>query len=104
MRSFRPLLRVLVLITVTIPLNLAAAEPSTPYLEQCVERFQAEGTLDLGDARLAAARLIPLVCGKRILENSAGKASLSMALSKLSFKPGNAAKPGRWPILCISTT
>ncbi len=62
MRRYRPLLRVLALIAVTLPLELAAVEPSTPFLEQCVERFQSDGTLDLGDARLAAARLIPLLC------------------------------------------
>jgi type IV secretory pathway TrbL component len=54
MRRYRPLLRVLALIAVTIPLEVGAVEPSSPFLEQCVERFQAEG-LDLGDARLAAA-------------------------------------------------
>jgi len=62
MRRSRLLPRVLVLIAATIPLDVAAFEPSAAYLAQCVERFQAEGTLDLGDARLAAARLIPLLC------------------------------------------
>jgi murein L,D-transpeptidase YcbB/YkuD len=62
MRRCRPLTWLPVLIVVNLPLELAAVEPSTPFLEQCVERFQAEGTLDLGDARLAAARLIPLLC------------------------------------------
>ena len=56
MRRFRLLLWVPVLIAATIPLDVAAFEPSAAYLAQCVERFQAEGTLDLGDARLAAAR------------------------------------------------
>jgi murein L,D-transpeptidase YcbB/YkuD len=56
------LILLLVLIAVTLPLELPAVEPSTAVLEQCVERFQSEGTLDLGDAQLAAARLIPLLC------------------------------------------
>lgn len=51
-----------VLAAAALSLELAAVEPSSPFLEQCVERFQAEGSLDLGDARLAAARLIPMLC------------------------------------------
>lgn len=62
MHALRVLIRLSVLLVVNLPLELAAVEPSTPFLEQCVERFQAEGSLDLGDARLAAARLIPLLC------------------------------------------
>jgi murein L,D-transpeptidase YcbB/YkuD len=62
MRSHRLLPSVLVLTAVAIPLGLPAVEPATAYLTQCVERFQSDGTLDLGDARLAAARLIPLLC------------------------------------------
>jgi murein L,D-transpeptidase YcbB/YkuD len=62
MHALRVLIVLFVLIAVTLPLELAAVEPSSPFLEQCVERFQAEGSLDLGDARLAAARLIPLLC------------------------------------------
>ena len=62
MRCRRLLPSMLVLITVAVPFELAAAEPSTAYLEQCVEHLQAEGTLDLGDSQLAASRLIPLLC------------------------------------------
>jgi len=62
MPALRPLTWLLVLAATSIPFELGATEPSTAYLEQCVERFQAEGSLDLGDARLAAARLIPLLC------------------------------------------
>ena len=62
MRRHRLLPSMLVLIALIVPLELAAVEPSSPFLEQCVERFQAEGSLDLGDARLAAARLIPMLC------------------------------------------
>lgn len=62
MRRRRPLSWLLVLIAANSPLTVGAVEPTNPFLQQCVERFQAEGTLDLGDARLAAARLIPLLC------------------------------------------
>lgn len=62
MDALRVLMALSVLIAANLPLQLAAVEPSSAFLEQCVERFQAEGSLDLGDARLAAARLIPMLC------------------------------------------
>jgi murein L,D-transpeptidase YcbB/YkuD len=94
----------LVLITVAVPLELAAAEPSTAYLEQCVERFQAEGTLDLGDSQLAASRLIPLLCERFEFQPAwTDRAMVDQLLEGIRSAAGHGLDPDDYHLEAISS-